>query len=261
MIIGCTTAHEMWKKPLKEILRDIEKAGIKFVQLTYEYPHLLKKKDVEVIKDFDFNYSMHGPFVHLLVSHLNPIIRKSFIKIIRKSVEIAEKVGAKEYVIHGGVIPGVYKRAIEKKGMDPRKYFIDIWIEEMKPIIENSSMNFLVENVKEDEIFGKPEDYIYAKNKISNLGFCFDVGHAAAFGKIEDWVNFDANYFHFSDNDMKNDQHLAIGEGNIPFEKIFSVIENLRNPHKRKNVKIILEMDLESCKRSIEKINEILSKI
>lgn len=261
MIIGCTTSHEMWKKPLKEILEDIKKIGINFVQLTYEYPHLFKKKDIETIKSFDFEYSMHSPFVHLLISHLNPVIRKAFIKIIKDSVEVAEKIGAKEYIIHGGVIPGVFKRALEKKGIDSRKYFVDIWIEEMKPIIESSNLNFLVENVKEDEIFGIPADYIYAKSKIPKLGFCFDIGHAAAFGKIEDWINFDTNYFHLSDNDMKNDLHLPIGEGNIPFEKVFSIIENFKNPEKRKNVKIILEMNISECEKSIEKLNEIFSKI
>jgi sugar phosphate isomerase/epimerase len=261
MIIGCCTAHEMWKKSLEEILEEIKKIGINFVQLTYEYPHLFKKRDIETIKSFDFEYSMHGPFVHLLISHLNPRIRKTFIKIIKDSIMIAEKIGAKEYIIHGGVIPGIFKRALEKKGIDSRKYFLDIWIKEMKPIIENSDIKFLVENVKEDEIFGKPEDYLYAKSKISNLGFCFDIGHAAAFGKIEDWLNFETNYFHLSDNDMKNDLHLPIGKGNIPFEKFFSMIENLRNPQKRKNVKIVLEMEICGCKESIEKINEILSKI
>ena len=59
------------------------------------------------------------------------------------------------------------------------------------------------------------------------LGVCFDTGHANLTGRFKEefLILKDKIFtFHIHDNDGKSDSHLALGEGNIQWEKILKLL-------------------------------------
>lgn len=255
--IGCSTLCFLLTKNLKDGLKEFKKNNIRIVELVDEYPLRLNKRRLQIIKSFDFEYSIHCPFVHLMLPHPDKIIRRFYLKLIEKSINLAKDIGAKEYVLHGGVIPKVY---LEQEGGKQRKYFLDMWIKDVAPILENcEATKILVENLSPKEIFGFVEDFDYIKENIKNIELCFDVAHAIVFNNFDKWIERDFSYIHISDNNLKEDEHLAIGEGKIDFENILRrILEKL----KEKRLKIIIEVrSFNSCLKSIEALEKIIKKI
>ncbi|MEM7826910.1 MAG: sugar phosphate isomerase/epimerase family protein [Candidatus Aenigmatarchaeota archaeon] len=250
MIIGCSTLYGLLTNTIDEILKNFHDNNISAVELVYEYPHIYSKEEIKAIKGFDFDYSMHCPFIYLVFTHPNPAIRKVIIRMIEKSLDAGRKIGIKEYVIHGGLVPMPYKRLI---GGKPHTYFLDLWINEIRPIIKKArdyGIRILAENLSPREIFGNPDDYEYIKNKVPELGFCFDIAHAVVYGNIERWLSYKTNYIHITDNNLTEDQHLAVGDGKIKFNEIL--------PKLSKNIKIIAEpLSFEDCILSVERIKKM----
>jgi sugar phosphate isomerase/epimerase len=65
------------------------------------------------------------------------------------------------------------------------------------------------------------------------VGFCFDPGHMNAFSEtdMQGWLNElgpRIREIHLHDNDGTEDDHLAIGKGNIDFESLFEYVEQNR---------------------------------
>ncbi|MEM5868901.1 MAG: sugar phosphate isomerase/epimerase family protein [Candidatus Aenigmatarchaeota archaeon] len=255
--IGCSTLCFLLTKNLRDGLKEFKKNNIHAVELVDEYPIRLNKRRVEIIKSFDFEYSVHCPFVHLMLPHPDKMIRRFYLKLIEKSLKFAKEIHASEYVLHGGVIPKIY---LEQEGGKPRIYFLDLWIKEVAPLLENlGNIKILVENLSPKEVFGFSEDFDYIKEKIRNIELCFDVAHAIVFNTFEKWIEKDFSYIHLSDNNLKDDEHLAIGEGKIDFENILRrILEKSEN----KRIKIILEVrSFNGCLKSIEALEKIIEKI
>ena len=57
---------------------------------------------------------------------------------------------------------------------------------------------------------------------VPNFGVCLDYAHAIVFGSdINSWVKELSPYIkhmHINDNDLKNDLHLAVGDGKIDWQ-------------------------------------------
>ncbi|HTY52603.1 MAG TPA: sugar phosphate isomerase/epimerase, partial [Methanomicrobiales archaeon] len=54
------------------------------------------------------------------------------------------------------------------------------------------------------------------------IGFTFDVGHAHTVGKVPEFLKVlsSVNHIHIHDNHGTADQHLALGDGTIPWEEV-----------------------------------------
>ena len=65
--------------------------------------------------------------------------------------------------------------------------------------------------------------------KYLNFHLCFDMGHAHCYSKIPvlEWTEKLAPYVthvHVHDNSGDRDSHAALGEGNIPYEKVLALL-------------------------------------
>jgi sugar phosphate isomerase/epimerase len=85
--------------------------------------------------------------------------------------------------------------------------------------------------------------------------FCFDAGHANAFGgaPLGLWMDALGDFLgeiHIHDNHGTADEHLPVGEGNIPFLGLFSIL-------RQKNLRPILTVESHSeqgLRRMLENI-------
>jgi len=135
------------------------------------------------------------------------------------------------------------KRVIFHAGYDRRRYGFmrQSWVEKaletwstLARAFRKTGTIMLLENVYEHS----PEDLVELFKALQNegVGFCLDTGHQAAFSgaSLDRWVHVLGPYLrqlHLHDNRGEEDEHLALGEGNIDFESLLKTLKaTIANP-------------------------------
>jgi sugar phosphate isomerase/epimerase len=132
-------------------------------------------------------------------------------------------------------------------------------LSELVSYAEERSVNIALENLSEHA-----HDLIPVVQRIPNLGITLDVGHGqllasrnTSFEIIKELSVF-IRHVHVHDNlggsGVKDDLHLALGDGVIDFRAIFSAL--LESGYDRT---ITLEVESRDLKRSLEKLKAVIS--
>lgn len=160
--------------------------------------------------------TMHGAFFDVLVFSDDRRIREISEMRIRTSLDIARKIGAGGVVFHTNHNPAL-----------TADFYIGHWLERNEKfwrtiLAEYSDLDIYMENMFDNSPYmlaGLAERL----KEIKNFGVCFDYAHAVIFGSdIDEWVRVLAPYvrhMHINDNDLKNDLHLAAGDGKIDWNR------------------------------------------
>ncbi|MBQ2900515.1 MAG: sugar phosphate isomerase/epimerase [Agathobacter sp.] len=208
---------------------------LKTYQGAYEYndfflPDILddKKKQLEIIEYYakvrnDFSKdTMHGAFLDVTPHSTDRRIREISELRVRQSMDIAKEMGLRGVVFHTNRIYGFRDAAYLKNWKETNKVFFTS-ICEAYP-----NQQVFLENMFDeapDVLRGLAEEMI----DYSNFGVCLDYAHGAISGtKAEVWMKELApfvKHMHINDNDLKNDLHAAIGEGQIDWKKFHQEIE------------------------------------
>lgn len=159
--------------------------------------------------------TMHGAFFDVLIFSYDKKIREISELRVRQSLDIARKIGAKGVVFHTNHNPDLTAEAYIRNWFDCNEKF---W----RGILDDyPDLEIYMENMFDtspDMLAGMAERL----SDKANFGVCFDYAHAVIYGSdIESWVTTLAPYvkhMHINDNDLKNDLHLAAGDGLINWE-------------------------------------------
>ena len=201
----------------------------------YEYndffsPDVLddKKRQLEIIEFYakmrnDFSKdTMHGAFLDVTVHSSDRKIREVSELRVRQSMDIAKEMGLRGVVFHTNRIYGFRDAAYLKNWKETNKaFFADIC---------NTYWNqqIFIENMF-DEAPDVLRELAEEMTEYNNFGVCLDYAHGAISGtKAEVWMKELApfvKHMHINDNDLKNDLHAAIGEGQIDWKKFHQEIE------------------------------------
>jgi Sugar phosphate isomerases/epimerases len=190
-------------------LQDFKNPKFNYCQCNY-------KTETDTIK----NKSLHGPFGDLAFGSVEPLIREVTLKRIISAYEQAEKYGFTDIIIHHGYVPNTsppdkwLKRSCEfwKANMECFQKQVRICIENMLDWDCGLLME-LIDAIDHDQV------------KI-----CLDLGHANCFSK-EDvlvWIkklNHRIGYVHMHNNHGVYDEHNALMNGNIRYEKVFEYLQ------------------------------------
>lgn len=159
------------------------------------------------------NDTLHGAFLDVTIHSSDRRIAEIASKRIHSSMDIASELGVRGVVFHTNIIPNFRNTQ-----------YIENWIEKnasfWKQIIEEyPGICIYMENMFDAE-------YTYLE-KLSNkmriheqFEICLDYAHLSVFGNGSplEWVANLAPYIghmHINDNDLKNDLHMAVGDGQI----------------------------------------------
>jgi sugar phosphate isomerase/epimerase len=133
--------------------------------------------------------------------------------------QTACKLKATHIIFHHGYVP----RTSPPKNWIPR--FVEFWKSFLDEKPEN--VHFHLENMLELS----PDIMIETIDTISDrrVSACLDIGHAHCNSTtpVLNWIEklgSRIEHVHIHDNDGASDQHLAIGEGSIPFKDVCSVL-------------------------------------
>lgn len=187
---------------------------------------LLEKLDFEQLGDCadqlqeqGLSTTLHAPFSGFNPGSSKKKVRKASLKIADQSLQLAKKLHAKRIVFHPGLAAGSEGEKL------------DIWVKNSLAfwpdfLARAAEFNCIIciENIYETT----PEVFINLLTAINSpqMGHVLDIGHWNIFGsgKLLDWLNATAPYLkhlHLHDNHGERDEHLAIGQGYVPFSTLF----------------------------------------
>ncbi|MBW1670174.1 MAG: sugar phosphate isomerase/epimerase [Deltaproteobacteria bacterium] len=178
------------------------------------------KKVAKILKKEGLICTIHAPYSDLSLGAIDQKVRRISVERIKKALDLASLFEAKSVVCH--------------TGFDYRHYYNseDRWIknaiESMTILVEYAStlnIPLMLENVYELDTDIHKEIFRGIRSPL--LGFCLDFGHQNVFSKtsLDKWLKDLGDrlgQLHLHDNMGVRDDHLAIGEGILDFDSLFS---------------------------------------
>lgn len=197
-------------------------------------------------------HTMHGAFYDVTVFSDDPrMVRVSDERVIQ-SLEIARRLGVRAVIFHTNFIPNFHSESYCQNWMDRNEIY---WAKKLE---EYPDVDIYMENMFDMscELLAQLAKRL---SGYSNFGVCFDYAHAHAFGdslQMEHWVKTLAPYvkhIHINDNDLYEDLHQALGEGNIDWKQFKLYYETYFQ-----KASVLVEMkDLDAAEKSLEYILQL----
>lgn len=171
------------------------------------------------------NDTLHGAFLDVTLHSSDARIREVSELRVRQSMDIAKKLGIRGVVFHTNMIAN-FKDAV----------YMDNWVKTnaafyKKILDEYQGIYVFVENMFDFD----PDMLAALAEELKEepyFGVCLDYAHATI-SKVpaKEWIKVLKPYIkhmHINDNDLKDDQHKALGKGDINYQK-FSNLMNENN--------------------------------
>jgi sugar phosphate isomerase/epimerase len=225
--------------PVKKIRKEIEQfdaLGFDFLELTLDPPEthyatvrVCKDAILKELKIRNMGLLCHLPtFVY--TADLTERIRRASLLEMLESLETAKELGAEKIVVHPGYIGGMGAFVMETS----RKYAIES-LAIISQKADDIGVVLCLENMFPRYLsFVEPEDFEPVFDQFPALKLTLDTGHANIGDTRGDRaLRFLKNYshrlghIHMSDNKGKRDDHLPVGKGNVPFERIVKALKEI----------------------------------
>lgn len=199
--------------------------------------------------------SVHGPFLDLNPMSFDSRIARVTADRFKQAYEAALMLGADRVVYHSGMIPTVYYT----EGWAERT--ASFWNRFLEDVRAGSAAGPLVcmENVLDREV----TPFLEAAKRVDHPGFgiCLDIGHVFCYAAdpLPVWIRMLSGrirHVHLHDNDGMCDLHLALGEGQVPWEA--AVKEMLAGPGGKEMTFTIENTSAEAAGKSLAALKTII---
>jgi len=203
--------------PLREALAAVQ-PGFGAWEIVAEGRHYLPdiaKGLEEHLASHDLVCSVHAPLSDVNIGSLNPRLREVALREVMVTIEQAGALGLNPVTVH----PGFYSPIghLDKAGVRRKtKEGLDA----IDKVAKDCGVKVALENMPAMPItMATDPQGLLELLEGTDLGICFDIGHANTTRNIDDYLALTAQFHnvHFHDNHGQYDQHLVIGEGTVPF--------------------------------------------
>jgi sugar phosphate isomerase/epimerase len=180
------------------------------------------KEVSEIAASTGLALTVHAPYSDLNLASLNhPIWRESVRQVlvcIDGAAELTDRI-----TVHPGYLSPLGKLlpdrvwALQKSALgEIGKYAADRGV---RVFLENLG------SVKE-VLCRFPEEILGMIEGVDNIGFTLDIGHAHTVGRVREFLGVlpSVSHIHVHDNQGTTDQHLALGDGTIPWDEVGEAI-------------------------------------
>ncbi len=233
MKIGFSTLSFL-EKPLTLLSRLLEEASpLKVVEIAADWNHRLNQRKLRFLQELKeshhLEYTLHCPFTDINIATANPILRRAIKRIMIRNLQYAYKLECHTVVIH----PGLHTALNHFKPSLVWRNTVS-FLNQLYKEADNLGFTLAVENLPR----GVPTPFttINAFKKLQELldyplKIALDVGHAHTSGEVLLFPRVFRDqivHAHLHDNKGDRDQHLPIGEGTIPWEKLLQLLMQSR---------------------------------
>lgn len=183
-----------------------------------------------IAPSYDLKYSVHAPICDNNIASLNERMREASVLDLISLVESALSLNVSTITVH----PGVYSLVVpdmEEKSVAAAKKSLRT----LDRIMAEYGIKVAVENMPNlDFMLGRTPQELAELVEGTELGVCFDIGHANTVGDIDGFIDLLGSRFvnvHVHDNCGRNDEHLVLGEGNVDFKSALKKLSSYRGNH------------------------------
>jgi sugar phosphate isomerase/epimerase len=170
----------------------------------------------------EVDLSVHAPLSDINIASFSDRVRQASLVDVLETIRISGELGVRCVTVHPGLVSPtssmdldhvralVRQAAVELAGAS-EEYGVPVAIENMP------KMRYL--------IFREPEE-LQKVIEGTCLSLCFDAGHAHTCGNMDAWLELADRFInvHLHDNRGERDEHLVLGEGTVPFEKVLKAL-------------------------------------
>lgn len=206
MKLGFTTLA-LFMEDNNKIINLAKQHGFEMIEILGESPFY--EKDKGEFKDCGIDMKIHAATVDINIASLNTGIRAESVRQMIECGHYAEKINANTITVHPGIIG--------RNEPHLRKWALEIAVESIGEIIDNTNVEVSVENMPvRGKFLGNMVEEIEIIQEETGCSLTIDTGHGNTCGNLEEMLSLkNISYCHLNDNDGVKDQHIAIGDGTL----------------------------------------------
>jgi len=193
------------------------------LEVAYDLHEVLPLPDPKSLKAtgeaLGVGFTLHLPFVELNPASLIKSVRQLSEDRIKRALEFGEALGARVGVLHTGQVPVRHPMALSLAREALEKTLTALLPLPFPIALENLALS-------EEDLLKGPEALKDLLARFPQYGFCLDVGHALVeLGPRGPFLYLEALgekllHLHLHDNHGQRDDHLPVGTGSVPWEKL-----------------------------------------
>jgi len=202
---------------------------------------------------YELEYSVHAPLSDVNIGAINPRMREAALNEVLEALDIAHRMNIDLMTVHPGFMSPL--------AILDRDTAVQATKESLKAIDARGrdlGIRIALENMPEMPVsMAKVPQELLEFMDGTDLGVCFDIGHANTVGNIPDFLSIKDRFInmHVHDNVGDRDRHMVIGEGNIDFRKWLGAFRPYRGRY------VIEARELERSLASRDRLQSILSSL
>lgn len=170
----------------------------------------------EMLESAGLSCSVHAPICDWNIGSLSERLRRASLEETVETIAAASEMEATTVTVH----PGLGSLAVD--GMNAKAA---VRARESLKGVERAAHEYgmvvAIENMPSVPFFlGQSAEELESLVDGTDLGICFDIGHANTAGQIDEMIEIFSDRIvniHIHDNNGKRDEHLTIGDGSIDF--------------------------------------------
>ena len=240
------------------VLKRLQEVNVRHIEIVDEGSQALNTRRIKSLKKVaeahDLDFVIHAPFAGINIAVPIPLLRRTVMKRLKKSIHYAAELDCRLWLFHPGLKTGV---SHFYPGKDWQLNLESV--RDLLKIARKEGVKIAIENVPEPYpfIMKSVRDFSRFYNELEEeIGMVLDVAHANLNHQIQDFVRqFPEKivHMHVSDNDGTHDLHLGIGYGTIDWEAVAKEIKKAEY-----NNLIMLE-SLEYVEESLKKLQKLFA--
>ncbi len=228
------------------------------MELVDEGLHTLNSKRVKALRKVaqsrDLELTLHSPFADINIASPTPVLRRTILKRLEKSISYASQLDCQLWIFHPGLKTGV---SHVYPGLDWQ-----INLESVRALLRiarKHRITIAIENVMEPHSFlmKNVQDFSRFYSELGeDIGLVVDIAHANLNHQIEEFITKFSDkivHMHASDNNGLNDMHLGIGYGTVDWVSVAKAVKTVEYG----NV-IVLE-SIEHVEESLQKLRKLFT--
>ncbi len=214
------------------LLKHLQGVPVRHVEILDEGLHTLNRRRVRSLKKVaeahDLDLVVHAPFAGINIAVPSPVLRRTILKRLEKSIFYAGQLDCRLWLFHPGLQTGV---SYFYPGMDWQLNLDSV--RTLLKIGRKEGVEIAIENVPEPFPFvmKSVQDFSRFYDELDDdIGMVLDVAHANLNHQIQDFIRQFSEkivHMHVSDNHGTHDSHVGIGHGTIDWESVAKEIERI----------------------------------
>jgi len=220
----------MLTSPVQDVIKEIKKAnglGFDFIEIGIEpplgEPELLMSRKNAILDTLKKNKLFALGHTSWWCDLSSPIeeLRRVWIEEVKNYIDVARALKINLLNVHA------HKSGMVLEIRESKKQALDNFADSLEELVEYArpfGINLMLENMPSKDM--RVKDFRFIMGRVPGLGMHLDVAHAFVAGGMKEVMSFIKTFrgriphMHMSDNHGKEDEHIAIGKGDIDYEKV-----------------------------------------